>query len=86
MSMTSTELIRERLADVFKDAQTLDVVALDAACGKYAVTIVSDAFVGQPVLKRHRMVNDVFQKELLDGSIHALEIHAKAPVAAPPVA
>jgi BolA protein len=44
----------------------------------FQVIVVSDQFVGKPLLKRHRLVNAACQT-LLDGPIHALSIVAKAP-------
>lgn len=39
-------------------------------CGaKFSVVIVSDKFLGKPLLARHRLVNTVLQEELKD--IHA---------------
>lgn len=56
---------------------------MDASSGKYAVIIVASAFQGVPLIQRHRAVQGLFEKELQDGSIHALEINAKPP---PPAA
>ncbi len=44
----------------------------------YRVYIVSPAFKGKSRLERHRMVNAVLAAEL-QGGVHALAIHAKAP-------
>ncbi len=46
--------------------------------GHYTVTIVSDAFNGLPIIKRHRLVYDA-ARTLLEKEIHALSIHAKVP-------
>lgn len=46
--------------------------------GHYAVFIVSDAFSGVPLIKRHRMVFDCVG-ELMHSQIHALSIDAKTP-------
>jgi acid stress-induced BolA-like protein IbaG/YrbA len=40
----------------------------------YAVVVVSDAFAGVALLKRHRMVLDLFQAEIGTGEVHALSI------------
>ncbi len=40
----------------------------------FKVQIISDAFNGQMLLKRHRSVNKVLEEELA-GPIHALSIH-----------
>ncbi|XP_048514386.1 DNA-binding transcriptional regulator BolA isoform X2 [Athalia rosae] len=39
----------------------------------FKVIVVSDKFVDQPLIKRHRMVNDLLQNELQTG-VHALSI------------
>jgi len=43
----------------------------------FKVTIVSDAFVDQMLIKRHRMVNKTLQQEMLQ--IHALALHTLTP-------
>lgn len=45
----------------------------------YAVTVVTPAFEGQTLLKRHRMVLDLFQTEIGTGEVHALTIKAFTP-------
>lgn len=42
----------------------------------YSVVVVSDAFVGKPLLSRHRMIMDLFQAEIETGEVHALTIQA----------
>ncbi len=44
----------------------------------FRVYIVSDAFKGKSRVERHRMINAALAAEL-EGSVHALAIHAKAP-------
>ncbi|KOC63765.1 BolA-like protein, partial [Habropoda laboriosa] len=44
----------------------------------FKVIVVSDAFKNVPLIKRHRMVNELLQAEL-EGGVHALSIVAKAP-------
>jgi BolA protein len=44
--------------------------------GHYTVTIVSEQFVGLPLIKRHRLVFDA-AKILMVKDIHALSIKAK---------
>ncbi|KAF8304454.1 putative BolA-like protein [Trypanosoma cruzi] len=53
-----------------------EVTAISEEERKYSVAIVSHIFEGMPLLKRHRMVNDLFKEELLSGDIHALTIVA----------
>ena len=43
----------------------------------FKVTIVSDEFKGQMLVKRHRMVNKVLEQELQQ--IHALALHTMTP-------
>ena len=44
----------------------------------FKVLIVSDKFVGKPLIKRHREVNAVLAEEI-EGGVHALSIVAKTP-------
>ena len=46
--------------------------------GHFTVFIVSDAFAGLTLIKRHRLVYDA-AAELLPSAIHALSIQAKTP-------
>ncbi|VEN39223.1 unnamed protein product [Callosobruchus maculatus] len=42
----------------------------------FKVVVVSDKFDNTPLLKRHRMVNEILKEELQSG-VHALSIEAK---------
>lgn len=44
----------------------------------FKVTLVSEAFAGQKLVSRHRMVNQVLAEELA-GGIHALALHTLDP-------
>lgn len=44
----------------------------------FKVTVVSARFEGAPLLRRHRMVNELARAELQAG-LHALSIHAYTP-------
>lgn len=46
--------------------------------GHYTLTIVSEAFDGLMLIKRHRLVNEA-ARDLLASDIHALSIIAKTP-------
>lgn len=50
--------------------------------GHFSVTIVSDAFINQGLLQRHRMVYDALGAAL-DSDIHALSIRAFSPSESP---
>ncbi|KAG7308065.1 hypothetical protein JYU34_006707 [Plutella xylostella] len=45
----------------------------------FKVVVVSDKFDGLPLIKRHRLVNDILKEEL-KGGVHALSIVAKTPL------
>ncbi|XP_038222900.1 bolA-like protein DDB_G0274169 [Zerene cesonia] len=44
----------------------------------FKVVVVSDKFDGLPLIKRHRLINDILKEELQSG-VHALSIIAKTP-------
>jgi BolA protein len=44
----------------------------------FKVTVVSDAFTGEPLLRRHRAVNAAVAEELA-GGVHALALHTMTP-------
>ena len=44
----------------------------------FRVYIVSEVFKGKSRIERHRMINTALASEL-EGSVHALAIHAQAP-------
>ncbi|KAG5178766.1 putative bola-like protein [Tribonema minus] len=53
---------------------------LEVTCSdgnKWAVTVISEAFQGKPLLARHRLVNTALAEELED--IHALSLKTKTP-------
>ena len=63
--------IEEGLATEFVDVQEFS-----GGSDHYAVIVVSDAFEKVPLLKRHRMVMDIFKDELATEEVHALTIKA----------
>lgn len=78
------EEIRRRLTEAFSPA-TLDIqddsadhVGHGATGGHYTVKIVADAFSGQSIIERHRMVYRALG-ELMEEEIHALSIRAEPP-------
>ena len=60
-----------------------DCNVVDASCTgdavKISITIVSTTFNGVPLIKRHRMLNEIFATELKDNSVHALSVKAYTP-------
>ena len=85
MSAITEDFVRSRcLSDDSKLATVshLDIVVQGGGCdggSKITLTVVSSAFEKMPLLKRHRLVNEVFAKELQDGSVHALSVKAYTP-------
>ncbi|XP_041363986.1 DNA-binding transcriptional regulator BolA-like isoform X1 [Gigantopelta aegis] len=76
--------IRRKLTDCYKP-QVLDIInesymhsVPKGSETHFKVLVVSEAFANQPVIKRHRMVNETLKEEL-GGSVHALSIVAKTP-------
>ncbi|MDX1593462.1 MAG: BolA family protein [Gammaproteobacteria bacterium] len=80
-------MIRERLTEALEPTH-LEIVDQSAAHaghegakdggGHFVVTIVSPAFAGQPLLKRHRLVYAALG-DAMETEIHALSIRAKSP-------
>ncbi|KAI0052556.1 bola-like protein [Auriscalpium vulgare] len=61
-----------KLADRFQPSELL-VQDVSGGCGSfYAITISSEAFKGIPIVKQHRLVNDVLKKDI--ESIHGLQL------------
>ena len=54
----------------------VQVIEFSGGTDHYMVTVVSPSFQGVTLLKRHRMVMDLFQPELGTGEVHALSIKA----------
>lgn len=68
LSPVALQVVNEsRMHAVPKDSET-----------HFKVIVVSQAFEGQPLVKRHRMVNAILADELR-GGVHALAIHAYTP-------
>ena len=81
--MSMQETIEQKLANEFK-ADFLQVEneshmhnVAPGSESHFKVTIVSDAFNDQMLIKRHRMVNKALQQEMQQ--IHALALHTLTP-------
>ena len=79
------QTLRDRLTAAFGADARINVRVNDAALGKFAVHVVSDAFAGKAPLARHRLINKAVglvtapasEEELRTAAaIHALEIEA----------
>ena len=82
--MTQQQHITEKLEQHF-DPVHLEVVneshmhnVPPGSESHFKVTLVSDAFAGQKLVARHRMVNRILADELA-GSVHALALHTLDP-------
>ena len=83
--MNTAEQIKQQLAVLHP--QRIEVIdesrhhaghAGSKSGGHYKLVIVSSAFVGKPMLGRHRMIYDTL-KNLMQTAIHALTINALTP-------
>ncbi len=87
MNEARVEQIRSKLSNAFAP-QRLDIVdeshkhagheGARSGGGHFNVTIIADAFAGQTLLQRHRMIYTALGEELKQ-AIHALSIKAYAP-------
>ncbi|HEY5647476.1 MAG TPA: BolA/IbaG family iron-sulfur metabolism protein [Pseudomonadales bacterium] len=82
--MTTQDTINRKLADRFDPAH-LEVVNESGGHNvppgsetHFKVVLVSEAFVGQRLLARHRAVNEALSDQLA-GTVHALAIHTYTP-------
>ena len=83
--MTTQQLLEQKLQTLSPVSLTIqDDSALHAGHAgntggaHFTITIVSDAFEGLSLLKRHRLVYAAVD-DLMQSAIHALSIHAKTP-------
>ncbi|KAF8485347.1 bola-like protein [Russula ochroleuca] len=66
------QAIYDKLSERFQPSELL-VQDVSGGCGTfYAITIASKAFKGIPVVKQHRLVNEVLKKEI--EGIHGLQV------------
>ncbi|WP_029934021.1 BolA family protein [Thiomicrospira pelophila] len=69
----------EKIQQMIHDALPGSQVKMSGADCNFSIEVTSDAFVGLPPLKRHRLVNDIFKTQLENGELHALSIKTHAP-------
>ncbi len=70
--------VKERIESHWDKAMVL-VNEFSGGTDHYSVTVVTEQFEGVGLLKRHRMVLDLFQAEIGTGEVHALSIKAYTP-------
>mmetsp|Transcript_8803 Transcript_8803/g.18278 ORF Transcript_8803/g.18278 Transcript_8803/m.18278 type:complete len:91 (-) Transcript_8803:382-654(-) len=81
-TVINEDFVRSKCMDYAKltAVSHVDIVVEGDGCGsKITLMVVSSAFEKMPLLKRHRLVNEVFAKELETGAIHALSVKAYTP-------
>ena len=82
--MNRQSIIEQKLSEAFSplhlevaDETHMHDVPADAQ-SHFKVTLVSSRFEAEPLVKRHRLVNQVLAEELA-GGIHALALHTLTP-------
>ena len=69
----------EKIQHLIEQGMSASSVAVSGGEGKYVAEVVSDAFAGLPLIKRHKMVYACVNDEITSGELHALTIVAKTP-------
>ncbi len=72
------EDIRKTIEARIPDAKAT-VVDLTGGGDHFQAEIVSIAFAGKPIVQQHKMVYALFERELTDGSLHALSLKTRVP-------
>lgn len=67
LSTFISDKIKAAMPDAEVQVETLDEV-------HFFVVVTSTAFAGLTMIKQHKKVLDLFEKELADNSIHALSV------------
>ena len=67
----------DKVKQQYPDAAECSIVDESNGCGaRLNLTVVSDSFVGMPLLKRHRTIQNLLKENGLFEEIHALQIKA----------
>ncbi len=69
------EKIQQLIEQQMPDAQ----VSVSGAEGKFTAQVISEAFDGLPLIKRHKLVYAAVNDEIASGELHALTIVARTP-------
>ncbi len=70
--------IKQRLESAFSVTEC-SVNEFSGGNDHYSVVVVSPVFEGKSLLARHRLVMDLFQKEIESGEVHALSLQTFTP-------
>lgn len=74
-STKGEQTIADKLKKAFQPTQ-LQVEDISGGCGSmYQINITSEAFQGKPLVKQHRMVNEVLQEDIKN--MHGLQLVTK---------
>ncbi|MCP4186900.1 MAG: BolA family transcriptional regulator [Gammaproteobacteria bacterium] len=69
----------ETIQQLIEQGMTTESVEVSGGEGKYIAEVVSNAFDGLTLIKRHKMVYACVNDEIASGALHALTIVAKTP-------
>jgi len=72
------EKIKQLIEQQMPEAQ----VSVSGGEGKFTAEVISDAFEGLPLIKRHKLVYATVNDEIASGELHALTIVARTPAEA----
>lgn len=75
--MIEPEEIVKKIKASLPDAE-VQIEDLTGTRDHYEATVVSEAFEGKPLIKRHRMIYDALKEEM-KGPIHALSLKTYTP-------
>jgi len=76
--MISTANIKSLILAALPDAE-VEVHDPNMDGQHFAAIVVSEKFVGIPMIKQHRFVNDALKEYLNSGAIHALQLKTYTP-------
>ncbi len=69
----------EKIERLIREQMPEAEVSVSGGEGKFTAEVVSKAFDGLPLLKRHKLVYAAVNDQIASGELHALTIVAKTP-------
>ena len=76
--MISTNEVANKIKDRIEVAE-IQVEEIAGKADHFFVHVVSSSFEGKTLIEQHQMINGIFQEELLNGDVHALQIKTATP-------
>lgn len=70
--------IKSRIENISSHTQA-EVIDLTGTHDHYQAVVVSSAFSGKITVQQHRIIYDLFQKEIASGELHALTLKTFSP-------